>query len=64
MINLNSTASWFGEDSDGTETIVPRHDSIDVVSVSQLEKDTILVCLDSEYQICFCYMRSFTFHLK
>lgn len=49
MINLNSTASWFGEDSDRTDTIVPRHDTIDVVSVSQLEKDTILVCLDSEY---------------
>lgn len=48
MINLNSTASWFSEDTDGTETIVPRHDTIDVVSVSQLEKDTILVCSESK----------------
>lgn len=51
MINLNSTASWFGEDSDGTETIVPRHDSIDVVKVSQLEKDTILVCSDNVVKV-------------
>ncbi|XP_055926382.1 mitogen-activated protein kinase kinase kinase kinase 5-like isoform X1 [Argiope bruennichi] len=51
MINLNSTANWFSEDSDGSETIVPRHDSIDVIKVSQLEKDIILVCSESVVKV-------------
>lgn len=49
MVNLNSNASWFGGDNDGTETVVPRHENLNLVNVSQLDKDTILVCYDSEY---------------
>jgi len=51
MINLNSSSSWFHsdelEDIDGTGTIVPRHELMNIVSVTQLEKDTILVCYDN-----------------
>lgn len=52
MINLNSSTNWFNdaddEFGDGTETVIPRHDSLDIISVTQLEKDTILVCYDSK----------------
>jgi len=51
MINLNSNSSWFHsdelEDADSTGTIVPRHELMNIVSVTQLEKDTILVCYDN-----------------
>ncbi|KAG1700914.1 Mitogen-activated protein kinase kinase kinase kinase 3 [Nymphon striatum] len=50
MINLNSSANWFSGDSnyssDGTATMIPRQEQLNVVSVTQLEKDTILVCYD------------------
>ena len=53
MINLNSSASWFHSDEldevDGTATVVPRHELMNVQGVTQLEKDTILVCYDSNY---------------
>ena len=52
MINLNSSSSWFHsdelEEQDGTQTVVPRHELMNIVSVTQLEKDTILVCYDSK----------------
>ena len=52
MINLNSSSSWFHsdelEDQDGTQTVIPRHELMNIVSVTQLEKDTILVAYDSE----------------
>ncbi|POI30575.1 hypothetical protein CIB84_005674, partial [Bambusicola thoracicus] len=46
-VNPNSTSSWFTE-TDTTET--------SVVHVTQLERDTILVCLDCkfEYQLNIC----------
>ncbi|XP_054165341.1 mitogen-activated protein kinase kinase kinase kinase 5-like isoform X2 [Oppia nitens] len=53
LIHLNSTTNWFNDCSDndqfgdGTETIVARHDSLNIISVNQLEKDTILVCYDN-----------------
>ena len=52
MINLNSSASWFHSDeldemSDGTATVVPRQEVMNIQSVTQLEKDTILVSYDS-----------------
>ena len=54
MINLNSSSSWFHsdelEEQDGSQTVVPRHELMNIVSVTQLEKDTILVCYDSEYK--------------
>lgn len=49
MINLNSTASWFNDEfGDGTETVVPRHEHLNIVHVNQLDKDTILVAYDSK----------------
>lgn len=52
MINLNSSSSWFHSDEleemDGSQTVVPRHELMNIVSVTQLEKDTILVCYDSK----------------
>ena len=52
MINLNSAASWFHsdelDDMDGTQTVVPRTSELmNIQAVTQLEKDTILVCYDS-----------------
>ncbi|XP_069698276.1 mitogen-activated protein kinase kinase kinase kinase 5 isoform X14 [Periplaneta americana] len=55
LINMNSGASWFHsdelEDMDGTATVVPRRENINVISVSQLEKDAILVCYDNTVKI-------------
>uniref|UniRef100_T1IIG2 Mitogen-activated protein kinase kinase kinase kinase n=1 Tax=Strigamia maritima TaxID=126957 RepID=T1IIG2_STRMM len=47
MINLNSSASWFHEEGDGTTTVIPRHNFLSVINVCQLDKDTILVCYDN-----------------
>jgi len=55
MINLNSSSSWFHsdelEEADGTQTVVPRHELMNIVSVTQLEKDTILVCHDNMVKV-------------
>ena len=55
MINLNSSSSWFHsdelEEQDGTQTVIPRHELMNIVSVTQLEKDTILVAYDSKYSL-------------
>ena len=41
-------ASWFHsdelQDMDGTATVIPRRENINVVNLTQLEKDAILVC--------------------
>ena len=37
------------DEMDGSATVVPRHELMNVQAVTQLEKDTILVCYDSEY---------------
>lgn len=48
MINLNSSENWANDDDwEGTDTIVPRHETMKIVNVTQLEKDAILVCYDS-----------------
>lgn len=51
MINLNSSTNWFNDDElgDGTETVIPRHDTLNIINVTQLEKDTILVCFNSKH---------------
>ena len=54
MINLNSAGSWFHSDEleemDGAATVVPRTSELmNIQAVTQLEKDTILVCYDSEW---------------
>uniref|UniRef100_A0A8D3D4P3 Mitogen-activated protein kinase kinase kinase kinase n=1 Tax=Scophthalmus maximus TaxID=52904 RepID=A0A8D3D4P3_SCOMX len=43
-INLNSLSYWFTE----TE---PTYQQVDVIHVTQLEKDTVLVCLDQNLKI-------------
>ena len=39
------------EEADGTQTVVPRHELMNIVSVTQLEKDTILVCYDNMVKV-------------
>ena len=56
LINLNSSASWFHSDEldsdmDGSATVIPRKDLMNVVAVTQLEKDTILVCYDNVVKV-------------
>ncbi|XP_049266926.1 mitogen-activated protein kinase kinase kinase kinase 5 isoform X10 [Rhipicephalus sanguineus] len=54
-IDLNSSACWFGynedEDSDGLETMVPRHELLHVVHVTQIDRDTVLVCYDNQVKL-------------
>ncbi|XP_020709614.1 mitogen-activated protein kinase kinase kinase kinase 3 isoform X16 [Athalia rosae] len=51
LINMNSGASWFHsdelEDMDGSATVIPRRENLQVINVIQLEKDAILVCYDN-----------------
>ena len=44
LINLNSTSNWFTEINGDPE------DVLEVKNVTQLEKDTILVCFESMLQ--------------
>ncbi|XP_035465436.1 mitogen-activated protein kinase kinase kinase kinase 5 isoform X1 [Scophthalmus maximus] len=44
-INLNSLSYWF------TETEPTAYQQVDVIHVTQLEKDTVLVCLDQNLKI-------------
>jgi len=39
------------ENMDGRATVVPRNELMNVRAVTQLEKDTILVCYDSKFVI-------------
>lgn len=49
LINLNAASNWFeNEIRDGTETVIARHEQLDITSATQLDKDTILVCYDSK----------------
>lgn len=36
---------------DGTATVIPRRENIDVVNVTQLDKDSILVCYDNVVRV-------------
>ena len=53
MINLNSSAAWFHSDEleeiDGSQTVIPRHELMNIHAVTQLEKDTILVSYESKF---------------
>lgn len=55
LINMNSGSSWFHsdelEDMDGAATVVPRRENLNIVHVTQLDKDAILVCYDSTVKI-------------
>lgn len=51
LIDLNTGTTWTpdeDEDMDGMATVVPRH-NLNVKNVTQIEKDAILVCYESEY---------------
>ncbi|XP_043281195.1 mitogen-activated protein kinase kinase kinase kinase 3 isoform X7 [Venturia canescens] len=55
LINMNSGASWFHsdelEDMDGSATVIPRRENLQVINVTQLEKDSILVCYDNVVKV-------------
>lgn len=36
---------------DGTATVIPRRENLDIVNVTQLDKDSILVCYDKTIRI-------------
>ncbi|XP_014662018.1 PREDICTED: mitogen-activated protein kinase kinase kinase kinase 3-like [Priapulus caudatus] len=48
MVNLNSGSHWFGETR---EDAGGGGEQLDVISVAQLEKDTVLVCFDNMVKI-------------
>lgn len=68
MINLNSSANWFHSDeleaqqqlNDGYATVIPRHELMNVRAVTQLERDTILVCYDSKITLAYSSELPFT----
>lgn len=55
LINMNSGASWFHsdelQDMDGTATVIPKRENLNIVNVTQIEKDSILVCYDNVVKI-------------
>ncbi|XP_031356192.1 mitogen-activated protein kinase kinase kinase kinase 5 isoform X4 [Photinus pyralis] len=55
LINMNSGSSWFHsdelQDMDGTATVIPKRENLNVVDVTQLEKDAILICYDNLVKI-------------
>ncbi|XP_076249333.1 MAP4K3-like protein hppy isoform X2 [Calliopsis andreniformis] len=55
LINMNSGASWFHsdelEDMDGSATVIPRRENLNVINVTQLEKNAILVCYDNVVKV-------------
>ncbi|XP_076262755.1 MAP4K3-like protein hppy isoform X3 [Rhynchophorus ferrugineus] len=55
LINMNSGASWFHsdelQDMDGTATVIPKRENLNIVNVTQLDKDSILVCYDNIVRI-------------
>lgn len=58
LINLNTGTTWTPEDDedmDGMATVVPRH-NLNVKNVTQIEKDAILVCFESEWLCGFLFL--------
>lgn len=55
LINVNSGASWFHSDEladmDGTATVVPRRENLNIVSVQQLDKDAIVIAHDNVVRV-------------
>ncbi|CAL8080177.1 unnamed protein product [Orchesella dallaii] len=52
LLNLNTSSSWLhsnelSNEADKSATVIHRKDYMNVVSVTQLEKDTLMVCYDS-----------------
>lgn len=48
-------ASWFHsdelQDMDGTATVIPKRENLKIVSVTQLDKDAIVICHDNVVRI-------------
>lgn len=48
-------ASWFHsdelQDMDGTATVIPKRENLNIVNVTQLDKDSILMCYDNVVKI-------------
>lgn len=48
---LSQGSSWFHsdelQDMDGTATVIPKRENLNIANVTQLDKDTILVCYDN-----------------
>lgn len=55
LINMNSGASWFHsdelQDMDGTATVIPKRENLNIIAVMQLDKESILVCYDNVVKI-------------
>ncbi|XP_017778036.1 PREDICTED: mitogen-activated protein kinase kinase kinase kinase 5 isoform X3 [Nicrophorus vespilloides] len=55
LINMNSGANWFHsdelQDMDGTATVIPKRENLNIVCVRQIEKDSMLVCYDNVVKI-------------
>lgn len=55
LINMNSGANWFHsdelQDMDGTATVIPKRENLNIVNVTQLDKESILVCYDNVVKI-------------
>jgi [mitogen-activated protein kinase] kinase 5 len=51
LLNLNGSKNWFHSDeleepADRSATVIHRKDFLNVASVTQLEKDNLMVCYD------------------
>ncbi|XP_065160120.1 mitogen-activated protein kinase kinase kinase kinase 5 isoform X3 [Atheta coriaria] len=55
LINMNSGSNWFHsdelQDMDGSATVIPKRENLQIVNVTQIEKDSILVCYDNLVKI-------------
>ncbi|XP_044727568.1 mitogen-activated protein kinase kinase kinase kinase 5 isoform X2 [Chrysoperla carnea] len=55
LINMNTGANWFHSDEldemDGSATVIPRRENINVICASQIDKDSILVCYQNIVKI-------------
>ncbi|KAL3284790.1 hypothetical protein HHI36_018932 [Cryptolaemus montrouzieri] len=55
LINMNSGASWFHsdelQDMDGMATVVPKRENLNIINVTQLDKDSILFCYENVVKI-------------
>ncbi|XKL68209.1 hypothetical protein PGB90_003700 [Kerria lacca] len=55
LINMNTGASWFHSDEleemDGTVTVIPKRENINVTVITQLDKEAILICYENLVKI-------------
>ncbi|XP_045462706.1 mitogen-activated protein kinase kinase kinase kinase 3 isoform X2 [Harmonia axyridis] len=55
LINMNSGASWFHsdelQDMDGMATVVPKRENLNIINVTQLDKDSVLFSYDNVVKV-------------